>query len=44
MKATNLLPFENFLKAVEERLKMKFKEDIVRKNILAIKKAYKEAK
>jgi pyruvate ferredoxin oxidoreductase gamma subunit len=44
MKAINLLPFENFLKAVEERLKMKFKEDIVRKNISAIKKAYEEVK
>lgn len=43
MKVINLLPFERFLKAVEERLKMKFKEDVVKKNIEAIKKAYKEA-
>lgn len=44
MKALNLLPFDRFLKAVEERLKMKFKEDVVKKNIEAIKKAYEEAK
>jgi pyruvate ferredoxin oxidoreductase gamma subunit len=44
MKILNILPFEDFLKAVEERLKNKFKEEVVRKNIEAIKKAYEEVK
>jgi len=44
MKILNILPFEDFLKAVEERLKNKFKEEVVRKNIEAIKRAYEEVK
>jgi pyruvate ferredoxin oxidoreductase gamma subunit len=39
-----LLPFERFLKSIEDRLKMKFKKDVVEKNLRAIKKAYEEVK
>ncbi|MEO0262230.1 MAG: 2-oxoacid:acceptor oxidoreductase family protein [candidate division WOR-3 bacterium] len=44
MKILNIIPFERFLKAVKERLRTKFREDVVEKNIEAIKKAYEEVK
>ena len=44
VKATGALPFDEFVKSVEERLRMKYKEDIVLKNLEAIKKAYEEVK
>lgn len=44
MKILKIIPFERFLKAVKERLKTKFREDVVEKNIEAIKKAYEEVK
>ena len=44
MKILNIITFERFLEAVKERLKTKFREDVVEKNIEAIKKAFKEVK
>jgi len=42
IKVLPLLPFDEFLSAVEERLSHKFPKDIVEKNIEAIKRAYEE--
>jgi len=44
VKATGAILFDEFLKSAEARLKMKYREDIVKKNIEAIKKAYEEVK
>lgn len=44
MKILNIIPFERFLEAVKERLRTKFREDVVEKNVEAIKKAYEEVK
>ncbi len=42
IKVLPLLPFDEFLKAVEDRLSLKFSTDIVQKNIEAVKRAYEE--
>ncbi|RKY98470.1 MAG: pyruvate synthase [Candidatus Hydrothermota bacterium] len=44
VRVTGLIDFDTFLKAVEERLKVKYKENIVKGNLKAIKKAYEEVK
>jgi len=44
VRVTGLIDFDTFLKAVEERLKVKYKENIVKGNLQAIKKAYEEVK
>ncbi|HHF53025.1 MAG TPA: pyruvate synthase [candidate division WOR-3 bacterium] len=44
VRVTGLIDFDTFLKAVEERLKVKYKENIVKGNLEAIKKAFEEVK
>ncbi len=44
MKVVDLLPFDRFISSIEKRLKAKFKGDLIKKNIEAIKKAYEEVK
>jgi len=47
IKTTNMLPLDHFLKSVQKKLNVKFREkggDIVEKNLEAIKRAYNETK
>ncbi len=44
IKVLNLMDLDEFIRVINERLKTKYKEDIVQKNIEAIKRAYKEVK
>jgi len=44
IKVLNLLELDEFIHIISERLKVKYKEDVVQKNIEAIKRAYKEVK
>ncbi len=44
IKILNLMELDDFIRLIEERLKTKYKEDIVQKNIEMIKRAYKEVK
>jgi len=44
MRVLNFMDFEEFVKAVEARLKMKYKEPVVVGNIKAIRRAFEEVK
>jgi len=44
IKVLNLMELDKFIHTISERLKLKYKEEAVQKNIEAIKKAYKEVK
>ncbi|MGB9823596.1 MAG: 2-oxoacid:acceptor oxidoreductase family protein [Candidatus Hydrothermia bacterium] len=44
MRVLNLMDFQEFLKAVEARLKIKYKPEVVEGNLKAIRKAYEEVK
>ena len=44
MRVLNLMDYEKFIEAVESRLKMKYKPQVVEGNIKAIRKAYQEVK
>lgn len=44
MKVVHLMDFETFIEAVEARLRIKYKPDVVEGNIKAIRRAYQEVK
>jgi pyruvate ferredoxin oxidoreductase gamma subunit len=44
IKVENIMPLQAFLEGVKEDFSKKFKEEIVNKNISAIKRAYEEVK
>jgi len=44
IKISNVMELDEFIEAVEKRLSVKFKDEIVKRNIEAIRKAYEEVK
>ncbi len=44
IRALNLMDFSNFLEAVEARLRIKYKPEVVEGNLKAIKRAFEEVK